>query len=133
MIELRLALISYQDYHVLPTYRAATGPHFVPGLPRVTIIELRLVLISYQDYHVCCCATPAGPTTNGAACIKTWVGAEKWDVITVNFGIHDCCPPKENVTQARAENRVSCLCGARSFKRQRSTPGHAIYRCGMST
>ena len=32
--------------------RAATGPHFVPGLPHVTLIELRLALISYQDYHI---------------------------------------------------------------------------------
>ena len=33
--------------------RAATGPHFVPGLPHVTtLIELRLALISYQDYHM---------------------------------------------------------------------------------
>jgi len=33
----------------------------------------------------------AGPSTNGAACAKTWIGTEKWDVITMNFGIHDCC------------------------------------------
>ena len=33
-------------------YRAATGPHFVPGLPQVTLIELRQALISYQDYHI---------------------------------------------------------------------------------
>eukprot|EP01052_Picozoa_sp_SAG31_P008824 SAG31_NODE_452_length_15484_cov_20.883198_1_plen_348_part_00 len=31
----------------------------------------------------------AGPTTNGVNCIKSWVGNEKWDVITINFGIHD--------------------------------------------
>lgn len=37
-------------------------------------------------------STQAGPTTNGAACVEKWVGTEKWDVITVNFGIHDCCP-----------------------------------------
>ena len=28
--------------------RAAAGPHFVPGLPHVTLIELHLALISYQ-------------------------------------------------------------------------------------
>ncbi len=33
----------------------------------------------------------AGPTTNGVNCIKSWVGKEKWDVITINFGIHDWC------------------------------------------
>ena len=32
LIELRLALISYQDDHMsCYPYRAATGPHFVPG------------------------------------------------------------------------------------------------------
>ena len=42
----------------------------------------------------------AGPTTNGVNCIKSWVGKDyKWDVITMNFGIHDCCPPKANVAQ----------------------------------
>lgn len=34
----------------------------------------------------------AGPTPNGVACVKSWLGEEKWDVITINFGIHDCCP-----------------------------------------
>lgn len=34
----------------------------------------------------------AGPTTNGVACVDKWVGSELWDVITMNFGIHDCCP-----------------------------------------
>jgi hypothetical protein len=29
----------------------------------------------------------AGPTTNGVQCIKSWVGEEKWDVITMNFGM----------------------------------------------
>ena len=33
----------------------------------------------------------AGPTTNGVNCIKSWVGKEKWDAITINFGIHDWC------------------------------------------
>lgn len=34
----------------------------------------------------------AGPSSNGAACIKDWVAQGGWDVITMNFGIHDCCP-----------------------------------------
>ena len=41
-------------------YRAATGPHFVPGLPHVTLIELRLALISYQGYRILL-LTLAGP------------------------------------------------------------------------
>jgi hypothetical protein len=32
----------------------------------------------------------AGPTTNAIACIDTWLGSEKWDVVTFNSGIHDC-------------------------------------------
>lgn len=32
----------------------------------------------------------AGDTKNGVACIDHWLGGFKWDVITVNFGIHDC-------------------------------------------
>ena len=35
-------------------------------------------------------STPSQP--NGAACIDSWVGSGGWDVITINFGIHDCCP-----------------------------------------
>ena len=41
----------YQDYHMLPE-PAATGPHFVPRSPHVTLIQLRLALISYQDHHM---------------------------------------------------------------------------------
>merc|ERR1719458_1752737 len=32
----------------------------------------------------------AADTKNGVACIDHWLGGMKWDVITVNFGIHDC-------------------------------------------
>jgi lysophospholipase L1-like esterase len=35
----------------------------------------------------------AGPSTNGVACIGSWLGpGYLWDVITINFGIHDCAP-----------------------------------------
>jgi acyl-CoA thioesterase-1 len=30
-----------------------------------------------------------GPTTNGVAKIKKWLGEEKWDVIHFNWGLHD--------------------------------------------
>ena len=33
-------------------YRVEKGPHFVPGLPNVTLIELRKASILYQDYHM---------------------------------------------------------------------------------
>jgi len=39
-------------------------------------------------------ATPrdqqAGATTVGVKCIDSWLGSELWDVISFNFGIHDC-------------------------------------------
>jgi len=39
-------------------------------------------------------ATPddqqAGATSNGVKCIDHWLGKEKWDVISFNFGLHDC-------------------------------------------
>lgn len=33
-----------------------------------------------------------GDSANGVACIDHWLGGLKWDVITVNFGLHDCDP-----------------------------------------
>src|SRR4051794_19609114 len=30
-----------------------------------------------------------GPTSNGVAKIKQWLGEEKWDVIHFNWGLHD--------------------------------------------
>ena len=33
-----------------------------------------------------------GSSTNGAACIDKWLGGLHWDVVTVNFGLHDCQP-----------------------------------------
>jgi hypothetical protein len=43
----------------------------------------------------------AGSTTNGVNCINSWVGKDKWDVITVNFGLHDCCASTENMTKTQ--------------------------------
>ena len=37
----------------------------------------------------------AGNSSNGAACVNHWLGSQKSDVITINFGLHDCgcCNP----------------------------------------
>ena len=51
----------------------------------------------------------AGPTTNGVHCIDSWVGTGKWDVITMNFGLHDCCLPKENVTQTQYVSNLGSI------------------------
>ena len=81
MIELRLALISYQDYHILLSISQAvdvrpqaTGPgrvprclydmrqrkpvqpppspNFVPGLQHAIVIEWMQALFLYQDYRM---------------------------------------------------------------------------------
>ena len=54
----------------------------------------------------------AGPTTNGVSCIKSWLGDSKWDVITINFGIHDCCGPTENVTKAQYVQNLGVIYNA---------------------
>jgi len=62
----------------------------------------------------------AGPTTNGAQCIHTWLGEGKWDVITINFGIHDCCPggdgrpPGQNVPKAEYIKNLNTIFEAAS-------------------
>jgi hypothetical protein len=33
----------------------------------------------------------AGSSANGARCIESWLGTGGWDVIALNFGLHDCC------------------------------------------
>ncbi len=69
----------------------------VAGLPRVLIIgdsisigytlEVREMLKGKANVH----RIPAngGPTTNGIANIKSWLGDSKWDVIHFNWGLHD--------------------------------------------
>lgn len=69
----------------------------VAGLPRVLLIgdsismgytePVRKRLAGKANVH----RIPAngGPTTNGVANLKTWLGDSKWDVIHFNFGLHD--------------------------------------------
>ena len=33
-----------------------------------------------------------GSSSHGVACIKHWLGTQRWDVTTLNFGLHDCNP-----------------------------------------
>ena len=33
----------------------------------------------------------AGSSAKGARCIESWLGPGGWDVIALNFGLHDCC------------------------------------------
>lgn len=68
-----------------------------PGLPRVLLIgdsisigytlDVRKLLEGKANVHRI--PTNGGPTTNGLANLKTWLGDKKWDVIHFNWGLHD--------------------------------------------
>ena len=69
----------------------------VPGLPRVLLIgdsismgytlNVREMLTGKANVHRI--PTNGGPTTNGLANLKSWLGESKWDVIHFNWGLHD--------------------------------------------
>jgi hypothetical protein len=68
-----------------------------PGLPRVLLIgdsisigytlDVRKLLEGKANVHRI--PTNGGPTPNGLANLKTWLGDKKWDVIHFNWGLHD--------------------------------------------
>ncbi len=68
-----------------------------PKLPRVLLIgdsismgytlEVRELLKGKANVHRI--PTNGGPTINGLANLKTWLGDGKWDVIHFNWGLHD--------------------------------------------
>ncbi len=69
----------------------------VPGLPRVLLIgdsismgytiPVREKLKGKANVHRI--PTNGGPTVNGLAHLKEWLGDSKWDVIHFNWGLHD--------------------------------------------
>ena len=69
----------------------------VAGLPRVLLIgdsisigytlAVREMLKGKANVHRI--PTNGGPTTNGLANLKSWLGESKWDVIHFNWGLHD--------------------------------------------
>ena len=69
----------------------------VPGLPRVLLIgdsismgytlPVRKLLDGKANVHRI--PVNGGPTTNGIANLKKWLGDGKWDVIHFNWGLHD--------------------------------------------
>ena len=80
----------------------ATPPAFakvedVAGLPRVLLIgdsisigytvDVQKLLAGKANVHRI--PTNGGPTPNGLANLKTWLGDKKWDVIHFNWGLHD--------------------------------------------
>jgi len=68
-----------------------------PGLPRVLLIgdsisigytlDVRAKLKGKANVHRI--PTNGGPTPNGLANLKAWLGGGKWDVIHFNWGLHD--------------------------------------------
>ncbi|MEW6304519.1 MAG: family 16 glycoside hydrolase [Verrucomicrobiota bacterium] len=75
-----------------------------PGLPRVLLIgdsisigytlPVRALLKGKANVHRI--PTNGGPTTNGLAQLKKWIGTGKWDVIHFNWGLHDIAQVTEN-------------------------------------
>lgn len=76
---------------------AMKNPAGDPALPRVLLIgdsisraytlDVRKALAGKANVH----RAPAncGPTDTGLKCFDVWLGTGRWDVIHVNFGIHD--------------------------------------------
>jgi hypothetical protein len=68
-----------------------------PGLPRVLLIgdsisegytlPVRSLLRGQANVHRI--PENAGPTTNGLAKLRGWLGAGRWDVVHFNWGLHD--------------------------------------------
>ena len=91
-----------QEAPAKPREKRAPNPAFAPiedvaGLPRVLLIgdsisigytePVRELLEGKANVHRI--PTNGGPTSNGVANLKTWLGDSKWDVIHFNFGLHD--------------------------------------------
>ncbi len=77
-----------------PAYAPVTD---VPGLPRVLLIGDSISIgytVAVQKQlqgmaNVHRIPENGGPTTNGLAKLKKWLGAGQWDVIHFNWGLHD--------------------------------------------
>ena len=100
LIALLVPLGSAQEPAVAP--RPPANPAFasiedVPGLPRVLLLgdsisigytpDVRERLESVANVHRP--AENCGPTTRGLERLDAWLGDGDWDVIHLNFGLHD--------------------------------------------
>src|SRR5947209_10455146 len=83
----------------------------VPGLPRVLLIgdsisigytlPVRKLLDGKANVHRV--LENGGPTTNGLAKMKKWLGDGHWDVIHFNWGLHDLRMDKDGKHQVPIE------------------------------
>lgn len=75
----------------------------------------------------------AADTKNGMACIDHWLGGNMWDVITVNFGIHDCNAgnPEYNPPEVYSQNLKTILSNVRNATRHAffvtTTPNGGVF------
>ena len=74
------------------------GVEHILELPRRGMSGYQTGPLAFVQHSGVTGSNQTGASANGAACVKTWVGAEKWDVITMNFGIRDCCPGIDGLT-----------------------------------
>lgn len=95
------------------------NPAFAPvedvaGLPRVLLIGdsisigytlgVRDLLKGKANVHRI--PTNGGPSSNGVANLKAWLGESKWDVVHFNFGLHDLVymgPKGERLVDPKSE------------------------------
>lgn len=101
---------------------AAPNPAFAkvtddPNLPRVLLIgdsisigytvDVRNLLKGKANVHRI--PTNGGPTINGVKNIDAWLGSGKWDVIHVNFGLHDMKVMKDEKHQVPVDEYAKNL------------------------
>ncbi|WP_437225573.1 SGNH/GDSL hydrolase family protein [Planctomicrobium sp. SH661] len=90
----------------------------VPGLPRVLLIgdsvsggytrPVRKELAGIANVHRA--PENCGPTSNGVKKLDLWLGDGKWDVIHVNFGLHETKTPTQDYA-TRLESILTRLKG----------------------
>ena len=109
----------------------------VAGLPRVLLIgdsismgytiPVQKLLAGMANVHRI--PTNGGPTMNGTAHIKEWLGDGKWDVIHFNWGLHDIRYMPDNTRQVNPEDYEKNL---RSIVSTLKTTGAKLIWCSTT-
>ncbi|HEY6167895.1 MAG TPA: SGNH/GDSL hydrolase family protein, partial [Verrucomicrobiae bacterium] len=108
-----------------------------PGLPRVLLIgdsisigytlPVRKLLAGKANVHRI--GTNGGPTPNGLAHLKEWLGDAKWDVIHFNWGLHDLKFMPEGKRQVSPEDYEKNL---RELVKQLKATGAKLIWCATT-
>lgn len=117
-----------------PAYAPITDD---PKLPRVLLIgdsisigytlPVRKLLEGKANVHRI--PTNGGPTTNGLANLKTWLGESKWDVIHFNWGLHDVKYMPDGKRQVSPEDYEKNL---RELVKQLKATGATVIWCSTT-